>query len=138
MGYHDKHKKTYENEQYCILNGWAMSQEQLAAGIGVSVITLKKYYSKEINQSYADIINRTVAAVHTGLAEVQPSITTKMIDKIMPSNDTLNINHSGSIELNGYVDKPKDLDTDAWLKLYAEKKQLEIETVEAEEIEDAQ
>lgn len=134
-----KHTKTFENSQYIITNAWATPNRILASKLGITIPTLYKYYREEMHKSNALIIEQAVESAMDLLNERDYRITDKILSKIGRLKDADTGNNNINISLNSYVDKPRDLTLDEWLKTYDSKKSKPktIEHIEdAEVIED--
>lgn len=129
-----KHVKTFENEQYVLLNAWAIPKEYIASHLGITVPTLYKYYKEEMQRSNACIVEKAVESAVDLLHERDSKMTDRILSRIgnLKESET---NNNINISLNTFVDKPKELELDEWLKVYSSKPQ-EIESIDAEIIED--
>ena len=127
---HNKHIKTYENEQYVKNNAWSTPRNILANKLGISVPTLNKYYSEEMKQSEGNILDKATQAFEMLIEQGEYKAIDKIISKLGRLKDTDNSNNI-SISLNTYVDKPQDKTLEQWLETYSHKPQ-EIETIEPE------
>lgn len=129
-----KHQKTFENEQYVLLNAWAIPKEYIASHLGITVPTLYKYYKEEMQRSNACIVEKAVESALDLLHERDRGMTDRILTKIGNLKES-EANNNINISLNTYVDKPQDKTLEQWLETYSHKPQ-EIETIEPELIEE--
>lgn len=135
-GNNNKYIPTFEDRQYVLNNAWSTPYKYMAQYIGIDYRTFKKRFEHEIAASNSRIMEKATQAAEHLIEAGDYRMIEKVLAKIGKLSEDSN-NTNIAIQLNNYVDKPKDLTTEQWIEYYSKNKPnkpKEIEQIEDVEV----
>jgi hypothetical protein len=100
--------------------GRGITEESIAADIGITVPTLKKYYQGELDRGRTELYAKACDAVELLISECHPQIVGMVWKTLGGHSEKIQQEVTGKDgkELTGYVGTPPTLTREEWFKLY--------------------